>query len=71
MSIVRSANSLAIIRKAYEGNGDLKLTSLHVRAGQKNMLEELARLSGESQASILRAILDEWCEQKLALAEAD
>ena len=66
MSIVRSPNSLTIIRNAYEGDGDLKLTSLHVRAGQKIMLEELARLSGESQASVLRAILDEWCEQKLA-----
>lgn len=66
MSIVRSANSLTVIRKAYEGNGDLKLTSLHIRAGQKDMLEELARRGGESQASVLRAILDEWCEMKLA-----
>lgn len=66
MSIVRSADSLAIIKRAYEGNGDLKLTSLHVRGGQKELLEELARRSGESQASVLRAIIDEWCEIKLA-----
>lgn len=66
MSIVRSADSLNLIRAAYEGNGELKLTSLHIRAGQKTMLEELARKSGESQAAVIRAILDEWCEHKLS-----
>jgi hypothetical protein len=66
MSIVRSADSLAILRKAYEGNGELQTTSIKVRKSQKEMIDELANQSGESQASVLRAIIDEWCEMKLA-----
>lgn len=69
MSIVRSAESLAIIKEAYEGNGELQTTSIKVRKGQKEMIDKLASQSGESQASVLRAIIDEWCEMKLAIRE--
>ncbi len=65
MSIVRSNESLAVIERGRKGGGGLKPISLHIRVGQKEMLEELARLTGESQAAVLRAIIDEWCESKL------
>lgn len=66
MAIVRSASPLDIIRKAYEGNGDTVTLGLKVREGQRTMLQELSEVTGESQASILRAIIDEWCETQLA-----
>ena len=68
MAIVRSASALDAIRNAYEGEGDLVLTSLQIRRGQKELLETLAKQGGESQASVLRAIIDEWCESKLAMS---
>ena len=66
MAIVRSPDSLALIKKGYEGNGDFVVLGLQVRTSQRTMLQELSQQSGESQASILRAIIDEWCEYTLA-----
>lgn len=65
MSLVRSARSLELVKNAYEGNGDLVITSLQVRRGQKELLEGLADLSNSSQAAVLRIIIDEWCESKI------
>lgn len=65
MSLVRSARSLNLVKSAYEGNGELVITSLQVRKGQKELLEGLAALNSMSQASVLRTIIDEWCEMKL------
>lgn len=69
MSLVRSSASLELVKKAYEGNGDLVMTSLQVRKDQKLMLEGLARMNSSYQAAVLRTILDEWCEMKLAHQE--
>ena len=66
MAVVRTPSAIAAIKKAYKSNGKLVLTSLKVREGQKVLLESLAKQSGESQAAILRAIIDEWCEMKLS-----
>ena len=66
MAIVRTPASLGIIKKAYEGNGDLVVLGLQVRGSQRELLKELASQGGETQASILRAIIDEWCEVQLA-----
>lgn len=66
MSLVRSAHSFKLIKDAYEGNGDLVITSLQVRKGQKDLLEGLADLNSSSQAAVLRTIIDEWCESKIA-----
>lgn len=66
MAIVRSASLLDTIKKAYEGNGDFVVLGLQVRNSQRELLKDLSSQSGESQASILRAIIDEWCESQLA-----
>lgn len=66
MAIVRTPSLLDIIRKAYEGSGDTVVLGLKVRTSQRTLLQELSELTGESQASILRAIIDEWCESQLA-----
>ena len=65
MSLIRSGLSLDFIKAAYEGDGDLVLTSLQVREEQKTLLKELARRNNISQAAILRNILDEWCVVKI------
>lgn len=65
MAIVRTPASLAFIKRAYEGNGEFVILGLQVRTSQKELLKDLAQQSGESQASILRAIIDEWCEYQL------
>ena len=66
MAVVRTPSAITAIKKAYGSNGKLVLTSLKVREGQKVLLESLSKQSGESQAAILRAIIDEWCEMKLS-----
>lgn len=70
MAVVRTARSLNQILDLVElgdvdGAATLVLTSTHLRNDQKRMIEELARRSGESQATILRAIIDEWIELRL------
>jgi hypothetical protein len=67
MGVVRSARSLDLIRDARNQNGKAKLvlTSFQLRQSQKDLIESLAEQSGESQATIVRAIFDEWCEMKL------
>lgn len=66
MSVVRSGASLAAVKEGREGSGRLVLVSYHIRHSQREMLRRLAEDSGESQATILRAILDEWGEMKIA-----
>lgn len=66
VNVVRFNNALKVVERGREGGGGLKPVSLHIRANQKWMLEELARHVGESQAAVLRAIIDEWCEAKLS-----
>ena len=66
VAIVRSPASLRAIKKGYEGNGDFVVLGLQVRSSQREMLQELSKQRGESQASVLRAIIDEWCEHMLA-----
>lgn len=67
MGIVRSAQSLDLIRKSRNHNGDaeLVLTSFQLRREQKEMIDALAKRTGEKQATIVRAIIDDWCEMKL------
>lgn len=67
MSLVRSSQSLDLIRKAYEGSAEaeLVLTSYQLRKPQKDMIKGLASRNAMHQAAILRAIIDEWCEMKL------
>lgn len=38
----------------------LRLTSYKIRIDQKAMIEAMAKSEGESQATILRRIIDEW-----------
>lgn len=61
VGIVNNAHALKLVQEAkINPNGGLVLTSFQLRAGQKKLLEGLANLSGESQATILRGICDEW-----------
>jgi hypothetical protein len=66
MAITRSEQSLELIRTAYEtAEDELVLTSFQIRRSQKALIEQLAKSNSESQATVLRAIIDEWCECKL------
>lgn len=69
MGLVRSARSLELVRSAYESDGELVRTLIQLRKGQKDLIESLSASSGNSQAAVLRAIIDEWCEQKLTPQE--
>jgi len=66
-NLVRSDQSLDLIEQAYKGvaESELVLTSYQLRQAQKNMLAELASRNAMSQAAVIRAIIDEWCEMKL------
>lgn len=69
MSVVRSAQSLKEVLEHSKNDGSsdpLKITSFQLRTEQKTMIDELARRNGESQATIIRAIVDEWVELKLS-----
>ena len=65
-----SSQPAEIIRAAYnsrqDGQGQLVLTSFHLRKDQKDLVEALALWSGERQATVIRQILDEWCEMTLS-----
>ena len=65
-----SSQPAEIIRAAYnsrqDGQGQLVLTSFHLRKDQKELVEALAAWSGERQATVIRQILDEWCEMTLS-----
>lgn len=74
MAVVRTAGSLSEALEVVEmdlskGSDDstptLVLTSFHIRKDQKLLVEELARRAGESQATIMRAIIDEWIALRL------
>lgn len=65
MAIVRSTQALELIRDAYEKHDEeLVLTSFKLRRAQKGMIEKLASWNAESQAAVIRAIIDEWSEMK-------
>ena len=66
MSLVRSAQSLDLVRHAYETNGELVKGLFQLRKGQKELIEGLAESSQVAQAAVVRTIIDEWCEMKLA-----
>lgn len=67
VNLIRSERSLDLVKQAYEShNGsDLTLTSFKIRQAQHDLIKALAESTSESQASIVRAIIDEWCEAKL------
>lgn len=67
MGVVRSAQSLDVLKRSTnQSNGaELTLTSFQLRKDQKVMIEELARRNGESQATVIRAIIDEWVALKM------
>ena len=67
MGVVRSAQSLDVLRSTTEQQGaaNLILTSFQLRKSQKSMIEDLAKRNGESQATVIRAIIDEWVDMKL------
>lgn len=53
-----------------DGTANLVYLSAMVPPAHKKLLEGLAQLNRGTQAAVLRAILDEWCEAKLAAIEA-
>jgi len=42
------------------GNDELVLTSYMLRQGQHGLIKALAKFTGHSQATVIRAIIDEW-----------
>ena len=69
MTVLRSPSFLNAVKTGYEGNGEFVVLGLQVRKSQREMLKALSQLTGESQATILRAIIDEWSEFAIAAAQ--
>jgi hypothetical protein len=68
MNIIRTADSLELIKEALIGNGDdsnLVNASFMIAPKQKAVIEQLSRENRFSQGIILRIIIDEWMEQKV------
>ena len=66
MSMVRSESTLNAVKSAYQYDSPETVSvSYTVRRGQKLMLEALSKATSETQAVILRKILDEWAEMQL------
>ena len=68
MSVIRSTRSLEEVLSVVEDGNDvavMTVISYTIREDQKRLIEELSKRNGESQATVLRAIIDEWVEQKL------
>lgn len=67
MSVVRSRDALDILTEAYaSADGTTVPKRWDLRAEQVDMIRQLSERYSESQVSILRAIVDEWREMKLA-----
>lgn len=67
MALLRSRHSLDEVRRAYStGDADMKLRSYHLPKYQQDMIEVLADDSGLSRAGVIRQIIDEWYELKVA-----
>lgn len=65
MGVVYSNQSLDIIEYAQDNrDGKLILANYQLRKDQKDMIVKLAKLNGERQATIIRAIIDEWVTTK-------
>lgn len=66
MSVIIDAHSLSLLKEAKDQpNGKLVLTSFQLRQSQKDLIDALARNASESQATVIRTIIDEWRELKL------
>lgn len=67
MALLRSRQSLEEVARAYStGDADMKLRSYHLPKYQQDMIDVLAEDSGLSKAGVVRQILDEWYEIKVA-----
>ena len=61
--LVHSKQSLDIVKENYrQGGGNKVLTSYFLRPDQKAIIDGLAGQIGETQADVVRSIIDEWCE---------
>ena len=62
-----SPHSIQILRSAYSNGSGGKTVSRNfwLREEQDEMLAQLARQTGETKVTVLRAIIDEWREMKL------
>lgn len=70
MSMVRSGSTLDAVKSAYQyDNPKTVSVSYTVRKGQKLMIEALSKATSETQAVVLRKILDEWAEMQLRETE--
>ena len=60
--LLRTRRSFEEVRKAYRSEGDeLTLTSIQIRAGQHELIKNLAHENHLSQAAVMRQIIDDWC----------
>lgn len=72
MKPIKSPQSLTIIRKAYNGNGNEKVSrNFHLRKEQDDMLDALADHYQETKVTVLKAIIDEWREMRLRGCEQE
>ncbi len=68
MRLADSQKAAGLMREVITDEGDANKVYLSamVSPPQKQLIEQLAKLNRANQADVLRAIIDEWCEAKLA-----
>lgn len=69
MALIRNAKALNLLKSSNGIETSLVLTSFQLRKDQKELIEKLAEQNSERQATIIRAIIDEWREMKLSGCE--
>ena len=67
MNIIRSEQSLGLIRRSLSGDGDdnLENVSFMLAPSQRDVVRQLAKENRMSQGVIFRIILDEWMQSKV------
>lgn len=67
MRLADTTQAASLMRKVLADTGDTNKVYLSamVAPSHKELIQELARINRSKQADVLRAIIDEWCEQKL------
>ena len=70
--IVRTPQAVRLLRRALtDSSGDLVVLGLQVRESQRRMLQDLSYETKESQAALLRGLIDEWCASHIAAADRE
>lgn len=71
MRLTRVERASALIEAVLSGEQDDNLVTLcaMITPAQKQLVEGLAQQNRVSQAVILRAIIDEWCETQMDAAQ--